>query len=218
MTTHLEQELEDIKSKIFEMADLAIESIAKSVQALKESNAELAETVMREDSALDNLEVEIDNECIKVLVTRQPAAVHLRFVLAMLKMNTDLERIGDLATNIAAEAVNLHGRPPLKPLVDIPRMAELCIGMLRDVFGAFTERDAEKARNIIARDRDIDTLNMQVYRELFTYMAENAHNISQALGLIMVSKALERIGDHVTNIAERAIYYIEGIDIRHTED
>jgi phosphate transport system protein len=218
MATHLEQELENIKSKIFEMADLAIESIAKSVQALKEPNAELAEKVMREDSALDNLEVEIDNECIRVLVTRQPAAVHLRFVLSMLKINTDLERIGDLATNIAAEAVNLHGRPPLKPLVDIPRMAELCIGMLRDAFGAFTEQDAEKARNIIARDRDIDTLNLQVYRELFTYMAENAQNISQALGLIMVSKALERIGDHVTNIAERAIYYIEGIDIRHTEE
>ena len=218
MTTHLEQELENVKSKIFEMADLAIESIAKSVQSLKESDADLAGRVIRDDSVLDNLEVEIDNECIKILVTRQPAAVHLRFVLAMLKINTDLERIGDLSTNIANEAVNLHGRPTLKPLVDIPRMAELCIGMLRDVFTAITEWDAERARGVIARDRDIDTLNIQVYRELFTYMAENAHNISQALGLIMVSKALERIGDHVTNIAERAIYYIEGIDIRHTDE
>ena len=97
-------------------------------------------------------------------------------------------------------------------------MAEICIDMLRDVFTAITEQDAELARDIISRDREIDTLNMQIYRELFTYMAENAHNISQALGLIMVSKALERIGDHVTNIAERAIYYIEGIDIRHTEE
>jgi phosphate transport system protein len=218
MTTHLEQELENIKSKIFEMADLAIESIAKSVKALKESDADLAGEVLRDDSVLDNLEVEIDNECIKILVTRQPAAVYLRFVLAMLKMNTDLERIGDLSTNIANEAINLHGKPTLKPLVDIPRMAELCIGMLRDVFTAITERDAEKARDIIMRDRDIDTLNMQVYRELFTYMAENPHTISQSLCLIMVSKALERIGDHVTNIAERAIYYIEGIDIRHTEE
>jgi len=218
MTTHLEMELENIKSKIFEMADLAIESIAKSVQALKESDADLAEKVMRDDSVLDSLEVEIDNECIRILVTRQPAAVHLRFVLAMLKINTDLERIGDLSTNIASEAVNLHGRPALKPLVDIPRMAELSISMLRDVFTAITERDPERARGVIERDRDIDTLNIQVYRELFTYMAENAHNISQALGLIMVSKALERIGDHVTNIAERAIYYIEGIDIRHADE
>ncbi len=218
MTTHLEQELETIKSKIFEMADLAIESIAKSVKAMKESDARQAEQVLRDDTLLDNLEVEIDNECIKVLVTRQPAAVHLRFVLAMLKINTDLERIGDLSTNIANEAINLHGRATLKPLVDIPRMAEIAITMLRDVFTAITERNAELAREIIARDQDIDTLNMQVYRELFTYMAENAHNISQALGLIMVSKALERVGDHVTNIAERAIYYIEGVDIRHTEE
>jgi phosphate transport system protein len=218
MTTHLEQELEHIKSKVFEMADCAIEAIAKSVRALKESDADLAEQVLRDDALLDSLEVEVDNECIRVLVTRQPAAVHLRLVLAMLKVNTDLERIGDLATNIANEAIGLHGRPPMKPLIDIPRMADLCIGMLRDVFTAITEQDAERARAIIGRDREIDTLNMQVYRELFTYMAENAHNISQALGLIMVSKALERIGDHVTNIAERAIYYIEGIDIRHADE
>jgi phosphate transport system protein len=218
MTTHLEQELEIIKSKMFEMADLAIESIAKSVRALKDSDAHLAEQVIRDDSMLDNLEVEIDNECIRTLVTRQPAAVHLRFVLAMLKINTDLERIGDLATNIANEAISLNGRPTLKPLVDIPRMAEIAVSMLRDVFTSITERNAEKAREIINRDKDIDTLNMQVYRELFTYMAENAHNISQALGLIMVSKALERIGDHITNIAERAIYYIEGVDIRHADD
>lgn len=218
MTTHLEQELEHIKSKLFEMADFAIESISKSVRALKESDPDLADRVLRDDVILDNLEVEVDNECIRVLVTRQPAAVHLRLVLAILKINTDLERIGDLATNIANEAINLRGRQPLKPLVDIPRMAEIAIAMLRDVFTAITEHDAERARGIIIRDREIDTLNMQVYRELFTYMAENPHNISQALGLIMVSRALERIGDHVTNIAERAVYYIEGIDIRHAEE
>lgn len=218
MATHLEQELENIKSKVFEMADLAIESVAGAVRALKESNSDLARSVLRDDTLLDNLEVDIDNECVKVLVTRQPAAVHLRFVLAMLKINTDLERIGDLSTNIANEAINLYGRPPMKPLVDIPRMMEIATGMLRDVFTAITERDAERARGVIARDHDIDTLNMQVYRELFTYMAEDAHNISQALGLIMVAKALERIGDHVTNIAERAIYYIEGIDIRHADE
>jgi phosphate transport system protein len=218
MATHLELELEHIKSKIFEMADLAIESIARSVRALQNSDERLAEAVLRDDSFLDNLEVEIDNECVRVLVTRQPAAVHLRFVLAMLKINTDLERIGDLASNIAREAINLHGKPTLKPLVDLPRMADICIAMLRDVFTSFTERDAERARGVITRDREIDTLNMQVYRELFTYMAENAHAISQALGLIMVSKALERIGDHVTNIAERAVYYIEGVDIRHAEE
>ena len=218
MITHLEQELEGIKSKIYEMADYAMEFIAKSVKSLKEADLGLAREVLKNDSILDNLEVEIDNECIRVLVTRQPAAVHLRFVLSILKINTDLERIGDLATNIANETVSLGGRPTLKPLVDIPRMADICIEMLREVFAAFTERDADRARAVIARDKDIDMLNIQVYRELFTYMAGDHHAISQSLGLIMVAKALERIGDHITNIAERTVYYIEGIDIRHAED
>lgn len=218
MATHLEQELEHVKSRIFEMADCAIEAIARSVQALKDSDIDLAKKVLDDDTLLDNLEVEIDNECIRILVTRQPAAVYLRFVLAMLKINTDLERIGDLSTNVAKEVINLHGMPMLKPLVDIPRMAEICIAMLGDVFTAITERDTDRARDIIGRDREIDTLNMQIYRELFTYMAENTHAITQSLGLIMVAKALERIGDHITNIAERAIYYIEGIDIRHTDE
>jgi phosphate transport system protein len=218
MITHLEQELEDIKSKIFEMADCAIECIVKSVKALKEADLALAEAVLKNDSLLDDLEVEIDNECIKILVTKQPAAVHLRFVLAMLKINTDLERIGDLATNIANEAINIGGAPTVKPLIDIPRMADISIEMLRDVFTAIAERDANKARAVIARDKYIDMLNMQVYRELFTFMAEDHRTITQSLGLIMVAKALERIGDHVTNIAERAIYYIEGVDIRHADE
>lgn len=218
MQTHLEQELEDIKSRIFEMADYAIEAIARSIKSLKEADQDLARRVLEDDTHLDSLEVEIDNECIKILVTKQPAAVHLRLVLAMLKINTDLERIGDLATNIANEEINLAGRPTLKPLIDIPRMADICIQMLRDALAAFTERDADKARAVIARDREIDMLNIQVYRELFTFMAEDNRTISSALCLIMVAKALERIGDHITNIAERAVYYIEGIDIRHAEE
>jgi len=218
MQTHLEQELEGIKSRIFEMADYAIEAIARSIKSLKEADQDLARRVLEDDTHLDSLEVEIDNECIKILVTKQPAAVHLRLVLAMLKINTDLERIGDLATNIANEEINLAGRPTLKPLIDIPRMADICIQMLRDALAAFTERDADKARAVIARDREIDMLNIQVYRELFTFMAEDNRTISSALCLIMVAKALERIGDHITNIAERAVYYIEGIDIRHAEE
>ena len=218
MTTHLEQELENIRSLIFKMADCAIEAILNSVRSLKNAEPALARKVLEDDTRLDSLEREIDNECIKVLVTRQPAAIHLRFVLAMLKINTDLERIGDLATNIANETIALAGSPPLKPLIDIPRMAEIAVSMIQDVFNAITERDASSARSVIARDREIDNLNMQVYRELFTYMAEDTRAITPALGLIMVSKALERIGDHVTNIAERAIYYIEGVDIRHSAE
>jgi phosphate transport system protein len=217
MFTHLEQELEAIKSKIFEMADLAIEAISKSVDSLKRLDTNLAQKVIKDDSLLDQLEIFIDDECIKVLVTRQPAATHLRLVLAMLKINTDLERIGDLATNIAKETVRLNGQPTLKPLIDIPRMAAIGIEMIKDSLRAITDRDASMAEKVIERDNEIDELNIQIYRELFSYMAENPHSISQALGLIMVAKALERIGDHATNIAERAIYYVNGVDVRHSE-
>ncbi len=218
MITHLEQELEAIKSKIFEMADLAIEAISKSVDSLKRSDTNLAQKVIDDDSLLDQLEITIDDECIKVLVTRQPAATHLRLVLAMLKINTDLERIGDLATNIAKETVRLNGQPTLKPLIDIPRMAEIGIEMIKDSLRAITDKDASIAEKVIERDNEIDELNIQIYRELFSYMAENPNSISQALGLIMVAKALERIGDHATNIAERAIYYVNGVDVRHSEE
>jgi len=217
MTTHLEQELENIKLKIFEMADLAIESIALSVEALKNSDIKLAEKIIEGDTILDKLEVAIDDECIRVLVTKQPAAVDLRFVLAMLKINTDLERIGDLSTNVAKETIRLNGHQLVKPLVDIPRMAEIAIKMIKAVFQSLTERDADKSRDVIEMDREIDDLNLQVYRELFSYMAESPRFMSQSLALIMVAKALERIGDHTTNIAERAIYYIEGVDIRHDD-
>ncbi len=218
MPTHLELELEAIKSKIFEMADLAIEAISKSVESLKKSDTTLAQSVIDGDSLLDQLEITIDDECIRVLVTRQPAATHLRLVLAILKINTDLERIGDLATNIAKETVRLQGQPTLKPLIDIPRMAEIGIEMIKDALRAITEMDPVIAEKVIERDNEIDELNIQIYRELFSYMAENPKSISQALGLIMIAKVLERIGDHATNIAERAIYYVNGVDVRHSDD
>lgn len=217
MPTHLEQDLEHVRIRIFEMADLAIESISRSVESLKNSDARRAEEVIQKDSLLDRLEIDIDDECIRILVTKQPAAADLRLVLAMLKINTDLERIGDMSTNIAREAIKLGGRSTLKPLVDIPIMANLTIEMIKEAFLSITERNTARAKKVIERDREIDNLNMQIYRELFSYMLENPNTISQALGLIMVSKALERIGDHATNIAERAVYYIEGEEIRHQE-
>ncbi len=215
MITHLEQELEAVKTRIFEMSDLAMEAIARSVESLKKGDVRLAERVIQGDSELDRLEIAIDEECVRILVTKQPAAKDLRLVTAFLKINTDLERIGDLATVVAKETIRMAGKPPVKPLVDIPRMAVLCAEMIKESFLAIAERDAARARGVIGRDREIDELNMQIYRELFSYMAENPHSISPALSLIMASKALERIGDHATNIAERAIYYIEGVDVRH---
>lgn len=217
MTTHLEQELESIKYKIYKMADCAMEAIVASIEALKNADMKLAEKIIKNDTVMDNLEIELDDECVKLLVTRQPAAGDLRFILAILKVNTDLERIGDLATNVAKETIRLDGQQLVKPLVDIPQMAEIAISMLKDAFRSITERNVELAREIIMRDEKIDELNLQVYRELFSFMAENPRNMSQCLGLIMVAKALERIGDHITNIGERAVYYIEGVDIRHGE-
>jgi phosphate transport system protein len=217
MQTYLEQELSNIKIKIFEMTDLVIESVESAVTALKNSDIELAKKIMKDDTVMDLLEIEIDNECIKLLVTRQPAASDLRFVLAMLKINTDLERMGDLATNIAKEVIRINGAPLMKPLIDIPRMAERAIQMIRLSFEAITEKDVEKAKNVILMDEEIDQLNLQIYRELFTFMSESAANITQSLSLILVSKALERVGDHAKNIAERGIYYIQGDDIRHRD-
>lgn len=217
MQTHLEQELENVKSRMFEMADLAIEAIANSVESLRKADTKLAETVIRNDDRLDRLEILLDEECIRILVTKQPAAVDLRLVLAILKINTDLERMGDLATGIARETITLDGKQTLKPLVDIPRMAAICMDMIKDALLSITELNADRGRKVIERDKEIDELNIQIFRELFSFMAENPRSLSPALGLIMVAKALERIGDHATNIAERAVYYIEGKDIRHQE-
>jgi phosphate transport system protein len=217
MQTYLEQEISNIKIKIFEMTDLVIESIESAVSALKNSDIELAQKIIKDDTVMDLLEIDIDNECIKLLVTRQPAASDLRFVLAMLKINTDLERMGDLATNIANEVIKINGAPLMKPLIDIPRMSERAIQMIRLSFEAITEKDVDKAKNVILMDDEIDQLNMQIYRELFTFMSESAKNIPQSFSLILVAKHLERIGDHAKNIAERGIYFIQGEDIRHRD-
>ncbi len=215
MQTHLEMELEQIKIKMFQMADYAMEAVASSVLSLKNSDIDLADNIIKNDLMINRLEIEIDDECIKFLVTRQPAASDLRFILAMLKINTDLERIADLAANIARETIKINGAPLLKPLIDIPRMSEIAVRMINLAFISMTEKNVEKAKSIILMDKEIDELNTQIYRELFTYMSESPKNLSQGFSFITVAKALERIGDHAKNIAERAVYYIQGEDIRH---
>jgi phosphate transport system protein len=217
MKTHLEQDLENARARIFEMADIAIETVVKAVESLKNCDAGLAEKVIESDSVLDELENTIDEMCVRILVTKQPAAIHLRLVLAMLKINTDLERIGDLATSIAKEAKRFEGRSLFKSPVDIARMTSVAIEMIRDSFTAISEKNVALAKQVIEKDNEIDALNIQIYRELLSYMAENPKIISDALSLTRVSKSIERIGDHATNIAERAIYYIEGVDVRHSE-
>jgi phosphate transport system protein len=208
-------DLEQIKIKIFRMADYAMEAVTSSVVSLKNSDIALADFIVKNDQEINRLEIEIDDECIKFLVTRQPAASDLRFILAMLKINTDLERIADLAANIAKETIRINGATLIKPLIDIPRMSEIAVRMINTAFVSITEKDVEKAKSVIEMDREIDELNTQIYRELFTYMGESSKNISQSLSLISVAKSLERIGDHTKNIAERAVYYIQGEEIRH---
>ncbi len=215
MQTHLEMELEQIRIKIFQMADYAMEAVTSSVSSLKNGDIETAKDIIRNDYRINRLEIEIDDECIKVLVTRQPAASDLRFILAMLKINTDLERIADHAANIARETLEINEAPLLKPLIDIPRMSEIAVKMINTAFSSMSEKDIDKAKNVILMDSEIDELNMQIYRELFTYMCESSKNIPQSYCLISVAKALERIGDHAKNIAERVVYYIQGEDIRH---
>lgn len=215
MQTHLEMDIEQIKIKMFEMADLATEAIKLSVESLKNADLILAKEIIKNDTRMDLLEIEIDDDCIRLIVTRQPAASDLRFALAMLKINTDIERIGDIASNIAKETLKINGTPLIKPLIDIPRMADIAIRMIQQAFASISEKDVEKAKAVITMDDEIDELNLQIYRELFTYMCEANRNISQSLSLIMVAKALERAGDHAKNVAERAIYYIQGEDIRH---
>jgi len=215
MQTHLEMDIEQIKIKMFEMADLATEAIKLSVESLKNADLILAKEIIKNDTRMDLLEIEIDDDCIRLIVTRQPAASDLRFALAMLKINTDIERIGDIASNIAKETLKINNTPLIKPLIDIPRMADIAIRMIQQAFASISEKDVEKAKAVITMDDEIDELNLQIYRELFTYMCETNRNISQSLSLIMVAKALERAGDHAKNIAERAIYYIQGEDIRH---
>ena len=160
--------------------------------------------------------MELDDDCIKVLATKQPAATDLRLVLSMLKISTDVERIGDLATNIAKETVRLDGKPTFKPLIDIPKMSELVVQMIKDSLTAIAKRDESLANKVIEDDKKVDDLNMVVNKELFKLMDENHSAMQESIGLMTVSKSLERIGDHATNIAEKAIYYIKGIDIRHS--
>ncbi len=217
MQTHLEMDIEQIKIKMFEMADLAMEAIKLSIDSLKNADLDLAKDIIKNDTRMDRLELDIDDDCIRLIVTRQPAASDLRFALSMLKINTDVERIGDIATNIARETLKINGAPLIKPLIDIPRMADIAVRMIQQAFAAISEKNVDKAKEVITMDDEIDELNMQIYRELFTYMGESSRNISQSLSLILVARSLERAGDHAKNIAERAIYYIQGEDIRHRD-
>ena len=212
---HFEVELQALKNRLLKMGALVEERVHVAMQALMERRIEAAEAVVAGDAEVNDLQIEIDDRCLKLLATQNPMASDLRLITAAMKINADLERIGDQAVNIAENAVKVSGAPPLRPLIDLPRMAGIAETMTRDSLDAFVRRDAALARDILARDDEVDQLKDQIFRVLLTYMMADPGTIERALGLILVSRNLERIADHATNIAEDVIFVVEAKDVRH---
>jgi phosphate transport system protein len=222
MTIHTdrkyEEELSELRRCILEMGGLVEKQIAWAVQALTARDRVLAETTIRKDSAVNRLDVEIDGLCLRLLALRQPAARDLRFITTALKITTDLERIGDMAVNISERALELADAPPLKPYIDVPRMAEIAARMLRESLDAFVREDTALALDVCRSDDEVDNLNEQIFRELLSFMLEDPKTITRAMGVLFVSKYLERIADHATNIAEMVIFMVKGKSIRHVDE
>ena len=218
METHLQQELNRLKAELLKMAGLAEQAIRNAVEALVKRNTSLAEKTIAEDEKLNEMEILIDDRCLKLLALHQPLAADLRFITSAMRINIDLERIGDQAVNIAERAISLNQEPQLKPYIDIPRMAQITQSMVKDVLDAFVNGDAELARSVCERDDKVDALNDQVFRELLTYMMAESKTITRAVHLIIVSRCLERIADHATNIAEGVIFMVKALVIKHHAD
>ena len=215
MERHFDQELEALKARLLLMGGRTEALVQRSVEALKRRDRTMALEVIEDDRAIDRLEIDIDERCVGLLALRQPLAGDLRFITAALKISNDLERVGDHAVNIAEGALKLSELPMLKPLVDIPRMAELATGMLREALDAFVHRDAPTARRLCRRDDEVDSLNRQVFRELVSYMVEDPGTITRAMELILVARNLERVADLATNIAEEVVFIAEARIIKH---
>jgi phosphate transport system protein len=215
---HFQDELDELKARLLEMGGLAEDRLRSALRGLVERDQALLDLVLVGDGAINQLHIEIDDRCFKLLALHQPMAVDLRSIVAAVKINTDLERVGDLAVNIAEAARRYLRHAPVKPLVDIPRMAEIAQDMLRDALDAFVRRDTHLAQAVLQKDDDLDALKTQVFRELLTNMVQDARTIEPALDLILVSRHLERIGDHATNVAEDVIFMVLARDVRHQQE
>ena len=218
METHFQQELTKLKEQLLKMGGLAERAISNAIDALVKRDTPLAERTIGEDEKINKMELLIDEWCLKLLALHQPLADDLRFITSAMRINVELERIGDLAVNIAERVVSLNQEPQLKPYIDIPRMAEITKNMVKDVLDAFVNGDAELARSVCERDDQVDALNDQVFRELITYMLADPKTITRAVHLIIVSRYLERIADHATNIAEGVIFMVKALVIKHHAD
>lgn len=212
---HFQEELEQLKTRLLEMGGLAEENVRLAVQGLVEPDRAVIDRVLSGDEPVNRLHVEIDGRCFRLLALFQPMAADLRTIVAAVKINTDLERVGDLAVNIAQAASRYSAHAPVKKLIDIPLMAEIAQNMLRDALDAFVRHDLELAQHVLDEDDRLDALKTQIFRELLTYMLQDPTKIEPALDLILVSRHLERIGDHATNVAEDVIFIVSARDVRH---
>lgn len=216
MQRHFDEELKALKEKILRMGALVEDQIRNSIKALVERDSDIARQVITNDHRVNAMDVEVDEDCLRLIALHQPMARDLRFITTAMKISTELERMSDLAENISERALELNEEPQLKPYIDIPRMAEHAQRMVKEALDAFVNQDAALARKVCADDDFIDDLTHQIFRELLTYMVEDSHTISRAIRITFVAKYLERVADHATNVAELVVYFVEGKIIRHT--
>ncbi len=214
---HYDEELQELRHMVLEMGGFVEKQVADAMRALVERDEEFARLIIERDKTVNRMDVQIDDICLRLLALHQPAARDLRLITTALKITTDLERAGDMAENIAERAIELSREPLLKPLIDLPRMAAIAQGMLRQALDSFVREDVDMALQVCHQDDSVDELTGQILRELLTFMMEDPHTISRALRLIFISKYIERLADHATNIAEMVIFMVKGKSIRHLD-
>jgi phosphate transport system protein len=210
-----EEQLKKLREEILYMGGMVEDQIQKAIKSLVDRDSALAEMIIERDHEVNRLDVEIDDLCIRLLALHQPAGRDLRFITTGLKITTDLERIGDMAVNVCERALELNQEAQLKPYIDIPRMARIAQRMIRESLDAFVREDTELALKVCKNDEEVDQLNSQIFREVITFMIEDTHTINRAMKISSISKYLERIADHATNIAEMVIFMVKGKSIRH---
>jgi phosphate transport system protein len=207
--------LQDLKHKLLEMSSLVENGVQRSIHAVIRKDRSAAEEVFANEARINTLELEIDGLAFNLLALYQPMATNLRFIVAALKINTDLERMGDLSVNIAHAAVSMLDTPAIQPMVDVPLIASLVQSMVRKSLDAFVSRDVDLARGVLVSDDAVDSLRTACYHQLMSYMEKDPMNIHPALHFLTVTRTLERLADHATNIAEDVLFYVKGIDVRH---
>ena len=216
MHRHFDDELKSLKDKILRMGGLAEEQVRGSLRALIERDSDLGRKIIENDRRVNAMDVEVDEDCLRLLALQQPTARDLRFITTAMKISTELERISDLAENICERAIELNEEPQLKPYIDIPRMANWSLQMVKEALDSFVTGDANLARKVCTDDDFVDDLTHQLFRELLSFMLENPQTITRAIRITFIAKYLERIADHATNVAELVVYMVEGKIIRHT--